>query len=107
MKRRGRYSTVNPRDPRAAGVCDRGGEVRRHSELQREMRWAGNRLVPTGFLCCAQHMDPPHPQDRTLILRADPVPILNPRPFVDMPDPATGGPGFLDLTFVLDESAPA
>lgn len=83
MSRRGRYSCVDPQNPRAAGVCDRGGEVRRHSELRREMRWAGNRLVPTGFLCCAQHIDMPHPQDRVLILPPDPVPVRDPRPMLD------------------------
>jgi hypothetical protein len=83
MKRRGKYSCVNPLDPRAAGVCDRGGEVRRHAELKREMRWAGNRLVPTGFLVCAQHMDMPHPLDRVMLLRPDPVPITDPRPMLD------------------------
>jgi hypothetical protein len=80
VNRRGKYSCVDPLDPRAAGVCDRGGEVRRRSELQREMRWAGNRLVPTGFLCCPEHLDMPHPQDRVVILGPDPVPVRDPRP---------------------------
>jgi hypothetical protein len=105
MKRRGRYTCVDPRDPRAAAVCDRGGEVRRHIDLIREMRWAGNRLVPSGFLVCRDHLDMPHPQDRVLILPPDPQPIRDPRPMLDFGDPAEGGPGLLDLTFVLDESA--
>jgi hypothetical protein len=101
MKRRGRYSCVDPRDPRAAGVCDRGGEVRRRSELRPEMRWAGNRLVETGFLVCAQHIDRPHPQDRVLILKPDPVPIRDPRPMTEMPPPIGDQ---VDYNFILDES---
>jgi hypothetical protein len=82
MARRGRYGAVDPRSPEAAGVCDRGGEVVKRSELMPEMRWAGDRLVPTGFLCCARHIDRPNPQDRPLRLSADPVPVADPRPFI-------------------------
>ena len=107
MKRRGKYSSPSTQDPQAAGVCDRGGEVRQRSELIREMRWAGNRLVPTGFLCCIHHIDPPHPLDRTIVLQADPLPVRDPRPMLDpidaAPPPVT--PGLqLDHDFVLDAS---
>ena len=87
MAARGRYGAVSRRNPEAAGVCDRGGEVRKLRELKPEMMWAGNRLVPTGFLCCDQHRDPPHPQDRIPPVFADPQPIINPRPDMDaVPD---------------------
>lgn len=133
MSRHGRYGAVNRMDPRAAGVCDRGGEVRPLHMLLTEMRWAGNRLVPTGFRCCAQHIDPPHPQDRTLVLRPDPVAVRDPRPMfgdlfvipvaallgstfilgvsklsstpLDPPPPIQPAAApVLDQTFVLDES---
>ena len=81
MKRRGRYSCVNPRHPEAAGVCDRGGEVQKRRDLHPEMQWAGGRLVPTGFLSCLRHMDVPNPQfGGPRRLRPDPVPVRNPRP---------------------------
>jgi hypothetical protein len=86
MARHGRYGAVNPRMPEAAAVCDRGGEVVKRSALIREMRWAGKQLVPTGFLCCARHIDPPHPQDYALVLGPDPVPVRDPRPDID-PNP--------------------
>jgi hypothetical protein len=79
---RGKYGAVNPRDPEAYGVCDRGGEVRKLSELLWEMRWAGDRLVRNGFRCCAHHIDAPHPQDRKRPVYGDPQPVPNPRPFV-------------------------
>jgi hypothetical protein len=78
--RRGRYGAVSRSNPEAAGVCDRGGEVRKLSALRREMIYAGNRLVWNGMLCCERHIDPPHPQDRLLVLKPDPVPVKNPRP---------------------------
>ena len=83
MARYGRYGAVNRRDPQAAGVCDRGGEVRKLTELAWEMRWAGDKLVRTGFRCCAQHIDPPHPQDRTPPIVGDPKVVPDPRPEVD------------------------
>lgn len=83
-----RYGAVDPQDPEAAARCDRGGEIRKRSELQREMIWANNRLVWNGFWVCAQHMDPPHPQDRTYRFRADPMPVKEPKPDIDAPEPA-------------------
>jgi hypothetical protein len=83
MPQRSRYGAVDRLAPEAAGRCDRGGEIRKRSELMAEVRWSGNRLVPTGFLCCAEHIDPPQPQDRIFILTADPVPVSQPRPDID------------------------
>lgn len=83
MPQRSRYGAVNRLNPEAAGRCDRGGEIRKRSELLVEMRWAGNALVPTGFLCCREHIDPPQPQDRLLVLGPDPIPVDNARPDID------------------------
>ena len=88
--RRSNFGYVNRLSPSAAAVCDRGGEVVPHSVLRKEMRWAGKSLVWTGFLCCPQHLDPPHPQDYVLTLPPDPVPIENPRPLLGLPDPTPG-----------------
>lgn len=77
-----RYPVVSRSNPEAAGVCDRGGEVVRHSQLRKEMVWRGKSLAWNGFMCCERHLDEPQPQDRTFILRADPVPIKNPRPYL-------------------------
>ena len=79
-----RYRQPDPTNPEASAVCDRGGEVRKRSELQREMVYRGNRVVWSGFMVCRHHIDPPHPQDRTLVLRPDPVPVENPRPLLPM-----------------------
>lgn len=83
MPARSKYGVVDSGSPEAAVVCDRGGEVRRHSELLKEMIWTGNRLVWNGKLCCKYHIDVPNPQGRLLILPADPVPVFNPRSMQD------------------------
>ena len=102
LHRRGRYSTVDRNHPEAAGVCDRGGEVQKLRDLMPEMRWSGGRLMPTGFLSCARHMDIPNPQfggQRTI--PRDPVPVRNPRP----PDGATSATGIINRE--LDDTAGA
>lgn len=84
---RSRYGLVDRNHPEAAGVCDRGGEVRKRRELFPEMAYSGGRLSPTGFLSCLQHMDVPNPQfGGQRALRPDPAPVRNPRP----PDGAAG-----------------
>lgn len=116
MAARSRYGCVDPLNPEAAGRCDRGGEIRRLSELGDEMRWVGNRLVATGLRICAEHRDLPQPQDRVPRLRPDPVPVRDPRPVRESwgtvgatpnppPPPPTGAEdSILDDTFILDES---
>lgn len=74
------YGVVDPTDPEAAARCDRGGEIVRRSQLAPQMAWRGDRLMPTGWLVCARHMDVPQPQDRTKRLTPDPVPVREPRP---------------------------
>lgn len=93
-----RYGAVDPLNPEAAARCDRGGEIRKRSELQREMIWAGNRLVWNGCLVCAQHIDPPNPQDRIYHFQADPMPVKEPRPDIDAPAPIEPVDGEVLLT---------
>lgn len=77
----GRYGYVDPSKPEAAGICDRGGEVRKLRDLLPEMEWRGGRLVPNGLRVCRHHMDVPNPQIGGIVpLRTDPEPVLNPRP---------------------------
>lgn len=78
------YQCVDPTNPQAAGVCDRGGEVRPLRDLMKEMVYAGNRLKWNGFLCCSVHIDKPNPQDRVVLLPPDPPTLPNPRPYIPM-----------------------
>jgi hypothetical protein len=94
MIRRSKYGRVDPRNPEAAGRCDRGGEIRKRSELIPEMAWRGDVLRPNGFLVCRFHIDQPQDQDRAKILRCDPVPVDDPRVNIDaQPVPPAPPPG--------------
>jgi hypothetical protein len=83
--RYGNYSRIDPKKPRALGMCDLSGFLCRHEDLIRQMEYRGNGLVWTGFLVHPDFADQPNPQGLVPILLPDPIPIKNPRP--DMPDP--------------------
>ena len=88
------YFHVNPSDPKAAGRCDRGGEIRQRDELFPQMEWRGNRLSDTGLRVCAHHMDEPQQQSRPKPVKPDPRPVHDPRPdkrLVPIPGFVTAG----------------
>lgn len=78
-----KYGFIDRSSPEASARCDRGGEIRKRSELHKEMAYAGNKLVWNGFLVCSHHIDTPNPQSKPYNLRPDPVPVPNPRPDID------------------------
>jgi Ubiquitin-activating enzyme E1 FCCH domain len=65
--------------PRAFGVCDRCGIWYNHHQLRWQFDWAGASLVNKRILVCNTCYDEPQQQLRSIILPADPVPIVNPR----------------------------
>ncbi len=83
MVARSGYGAVDRNSPEAAGRCDRSGRIFKRRDLVEEMRWAGDRLVPTGFLVHPRYLDVPHPQDRLRRLVPDPRPVSDPRPDIE------------------------
>ena len=77
----GKYVTVDPSNPQAAGVCDRCGFQFPLRELTWQMEWAGTHLYRTGALVCTtiNCLDVPQPQLRTILLPPDPPPMVNSR----------------------------
>ena len=71
---------VSSRNPQAAAVCDRCGGVYNHSSLSWQYDWAGASIINKRILVCNHCTDNPQQQLRAIVLPADPVPILNPRP---------------------------
>jgi len=74
---RAKVSTRNP-DPFA--ICDSCGFLYNHSELRWQYQWSGNKLVNLRQLNCRRCNDIPQTQLRAIILPADPMPVMNPRP---------------------------
>lgn len=68
------------RNPRAFAVCDRCGIWYNHYRLTWQFDWAGQALVNKRILVCPTCLDKPQEQLRAIVLPADPVPIVQPRP---------------------------
>ncbi len=96
---------VSARSPQAAAICDRCGFVYNHCDLRYQYDWAGAMLQNLRLLVCDRCYDTPQDQNRAIVIPADPVPIVNPRPQLYSPaetdwltltpsttDPVTGLP---------------
>lgn len=79
MRPHGR-AKVNSRNPESFGICDNCSFLYNLNELRWQMQWAGNKLVNLRQLVCRRCNDIPQTQLRAIILPADPMPVMNPRP---------------------------
>ena len=70
---------VSARNPQAAAVCDRCGFIYNHVNLRWQYDWRGTSLQNLKLLVCSTCADVPQEQLRSLVIPADPVPIMNPR----------------------------
>lgn len=70
---------TNPSAPEAFAVCDRCGIWYNHCDLSWQMDWAGASLINKRILVCRSCTDVPQNQLRSIILPADPMPIMNAR----------------------------
>jgi hypothetical protein len=73
-------ATVDPDNPRAWAHCDRCYDLVNHADLRWQFRFAGPQAVNTYKLVCERCLDQLQPQEHTIVLPPDPVPIKNPRP---------------------------
>lgn len=70
---------VDPSSPRAFGCCDRCGFLYNFRDLTEQMQWAGSLKVSQNILVCDTCLDEASPFLRTLVLPADPPPIIDAR----------------------------
>lgn len=77
---KGRYVTIDIKNPEALAICDYSGLPCLHKDLVRQMEWRGESLVWTGLLVNKRFADIPNEQGRSPILPPDPTPVTNPRP---------------------------
>lgn len=81
--RSGRAAT-SATSPRAFAVCDRCGIWTNFQKLSNQREWRGAALLPLNIYVCPSCVDVPQEQNRTIVVPADPTPIINARtePFV-------------------------
>ena len=91
MRPHGR-ANIDPRNPRATGICQRCGTFVNHDTLQWQYEWGGLKLINLRILVCPDCYDDPQIQLRTIILPQDPVPIEFPVPeyYVQDDNPLSG-----------------
>jgi len=65
---------IDSTNPKRTALCQRCGTVYNLEDLYPQYRWAGLNLQDTGFKVCYYCLDMPNPQERALILKADPPP---------------------------------
>lgn len=72
---------VDARYPRAHAICDRCGFRFNHFKLRWQQDWRGPRLQNIRILVCESCYDKPQQNgQRTILIPADPIPIMNARP---------------------------
>lgn len=80
MRRHPRRAAVDPSSPRGWATSDRTGFVGNHENLRWQYEWRGEALINTRILVYADEYDTPQRQLGTIVLPADPLPLLNARP---------------------------
>lgn len=73
---RARTSSSNPQ---AHAICDRCAFRYNHVDLRWQFDWRGAAMQNTRILVCDTCYDSPQSQLRSIIVPADPTPIVNPR----------------------------
>lgn len=71
---------TSSRNPQAHAICDRCGCRYNLKDLSFQYDWRGPVLQNLRILVCPPCIDTPQEQLRTIVLPADPVPVLNARP---------------------------
>jgi hypothetical protein len=64
----------------AYAYCDRTGFRVMHSDLRKQMTYAGNELIWTGYMVHKDFIDEPNPQSKPFVPRRDPKSVENARP---------------------------
>lgn len=82
---RGRKHRTQPefdaKNPQGIAICDGCGFLVQHTHLREKKDYRGGTVpVGLGLYVCASCDDVPQPYYRRLLLRADPIPLRNPRP---------------------------
>jgi hypothetical protein len=80
-KKHRRQPTFDAQSPQGLAICDGCGFMVQHKELREKKDYRGG-TVPVGLSLqvCGSCDDAPQPYYSRLLLRADPVPLRNPRP---------------------------
>lgn len=77
---------ISPSNPQATAVCDSCKFTYNLVDLQNQVAWRGDKLMPTGFKKCPRCIDIPFIFNKPLHLPPDPIPVNDPRPEYFIPE---------------------
>lgn len=97
---KGKRYKVDMRNPLGYGICDKTQFIMRHCDMVKQMEYMGNDLQWTGYMVGKWYADKPNPSLRPVILKPDPVPLINPRPQQQQPDAPTSQVGYQILNSI-------
>ncbi len=80
VRNHGKYTHMRKNNPRAIARCDYSGFMVAFNTLKDQYQYRGQGLVNTGYKVDPHFWDEPNPQDLTPLIKADPVPLVKPRP---------------------------
>jgi hypothetical protein len=79
------HARIDATSPRARAVCDRCGFQYNHEDLQWQFDWRGPKVQNLRILVCDECLDDMQMNgQRTILIPADPIPIQNARPEVNV-----------------------
>lgn len=82
MRMRGNIPYVDTSDLDAWGKCDKTGLPCMYRDLKKQYEYVGTQLQWTGLMVNEKDLDDPQPQLMPPPIRPDPVPVSNPRYFL-------------------------
>lgn len=74
------HARINPRHPRALGICQRCGFQYQRVELRNQTEYQGLDLQQTGTWVCPDCWDIPNENLKAIVLPPDPMPVYLPFP---------------------------
>lgn len=82
-----KYTTIDPKHPKAWAQCDYSGFIGDHADLVKQMEYSGTGLYWTGYWVLKRYADIPNPQKLVPRIKMDPVPVKYPRPSQFLTEP--------------------
>ena len=77
-----KYLKYDKNNPSPVAQCDRSGFMFNKTDMDFQYEWRGDSYVNTGLLVAKIFLDSPNEQSRPPLIKADPRPVENARPYV-------------------------
>jgi hypothetical protein len=80
MRKHPKRAQVDPQHPQGWATSDRNGHIGNLAKMRWQFEWQGSRVINRRILVHEDELDVPQRQLGTLVIPADPIPLINARP---------------------------